>query len=127
MRKDYLLQKDDLANPFVQLAKEIFVAGRKSALALDLEKQTEDALVEIDHPLLKGGEKFRVRVTAFRAAKVDLGPTRRKNAKGGLLAGWARFERTPLPSKFFCHPPNSLRPKSSGAPNGKLGCHQFPR
>ncbi len=60
MREEHLLQEDNAADTAIKLASELLMAHWKPTAAFCLEKEAEDALVEIDYLLVDFRQAFRV-------------------------------------------------------------------
>src|SRR5262249_55683684 len=103
MWDNHLLQENDVVDAAIELASQLLMAGWKPAAALHLEEEAENALIEVDYPLLDFGQGFGMRVAAFRAAKRDAIAAGRENAERVALARRTHPERAPLPCESVGH------------------------
>jgi hypothetical protein len=100
---NHLLQENDVADAAMEFASKNLMAGWKPAAALHLEESAENALVEVDYPLLYFGQDFGMRVAAFRASKRDATAAGRENAERVALARRAHAEWGSLPCDSVGH------------------------
>src|SRR4051812_23739155 len=98
-----LLQENEAADAAMEIAKKLFMADWKTAVFLHLEEGAENALVEVDYPLLYFGQGIGMRVAAFRAAKRDTIAPNRENAERVALTRRAHPERGSLPCDSVGH------------------------